>query len=65
MPESNISRELVFTYGEIIQILNEMERKNFSDWRQNLDLKYLEKLEQPLLVRSKNNSSKLDINFER
>lgn len=65
MPESSTRKQVVFTYGQTTQLLDEMERKYFSEWSQNLDVQYLKRLEQPLMVRCKDNSAKLDINFDK
>lgn len=46
-----------------MQILDEIVRKNFSEWTQKLDVQYLKRLEQPLMVRCKD--KKLDINFDK
>ncbi|XP_044040597.1 dynein axonemal heavy chain 2-like isoform X2 [Siniperca chuatsi] len=64
MPESYSRKQLVFTDGQMIQVLDEMVRKNFSEWSQNLDGQYLKRLEQPLMVRCKDKTAKLDINFD-
>ncbi|XP_070785989.1 dynein axonemal heavy chain 2 [Enoplosus armatus] len=64
MPESYSRKQVVFTYGQTIQVLDEMVRKNFSEWSQNLDGQYLKRLEQPLMARCKDKTAKLDINFD-
>lgn len=65
LPESYSRKQLVFTHGQIVQVLDEMMRKNFSEWSQNLDGQYLKRLEQPLMVRCKDKTGKLDVNFDR
>lgn len=65
MPESYSRKQLVITFGQMIQVLDEMVRKNFSEWIQNLDGQYLKRLEQPLMVRCKDKTAKLDINFDK
>ncbi|KAK5609612.1 Dynein heavy chain 2, axonemal [Crenichthys baileyi] len=65
MPESPSRRHIFFTYGQMVQVLDEIVRKNFFDWTQNLDGQYLKKLQQPLLVRCKNAPSRVDINFDK
>lgn len=65
MPESYNHKQVVYTYGQMVQVLDEMVRKNFSEWSQNLDGQYLKRLEQPLIVRCKDKTSKLDINFDQ
>lgn len=65
MPDSYNRKQLVFTHGQMVQVLDEMVRKNFSEWSQNLDGRYLKRLEQPLMVRCKDKTTKLDINFDK
>uniref|UniRef100_A0A667XC84 Dynein axonemal heavy chain 2 n=1 Tax=Myripristis murdjan TaxID=586833 RepID=A0A667XC84_9TELE len=57
--------EVLFDQGQLVQILDELVRKNFSEWSQNLDRQSLKRLEQPLIVRCKMNTNKLDINFDK
>ncbi|KAM7366101.1 hypothetical protein PAMP_015569 [Pampus punctatissimus] len=64
MPESESRKQVFYTYGHMVQVLDEIVRKNFSEWSQTLDGQYLKKLEQPLMVRSKDKTAKLDINFD-
>lgn len=65
MPESSVHKQVFFTYGQTMQLLDGLERKYFSEWSQNLDIQYIKRLEQPLLLRSRDKSAKLDINFDR
>lgn len=65
MPETYSRKQVFYAYTQIVQVLDEMVRKNFSEWSQSLDGHYLKRLEQPLLVRSKDKSARLDINFDR
>lgn len=65
MPEVGFGDEVLFDQGQLVQILDELVRKNFSEWSQNLDRQSLKRLEQPLIVRCKMNTSKLDINFDK
>ncbi|XP_070849918.1 dynein axonemal heavy chain 2 [Chaetodon trifascialis] len=64
IPESYSHKQVVFTCGQVVHILDEMMRKNFSEWSQNLDGQYLKSLEQPLMVRCKDKTAMLDINFD-
>lgn len=60
------SRKLVFSkYGQIIEALDQMEKDTYSNWIQNLDEKYIKRLEKPLMVRCKDNTSMLAINFDK
>lgn len=61
--DSQTCKELLTTCGQTMQILDEIVRKNFSEWTQKLDVQYLKRLEQPLMVRCKD--KKLDINFDK
>ncbi|CAN9505279.1 unnamed protein product [Ophioblennius macclurei] len=49
---------------QTIQILEEMVLKNFREWSQKLDIHYIKRLEQPLLVRTRDENAKLNINFD-
>ncbi|XP_062240587.1 dynein axonemal heavy chain 2 [Platichthys flesus] len=64
IPESYSRKQLILSYGQMVQVLDEMVKKNFSEWNQNLDGEYRKRLEQPLLLRCKHNHAKLDINFD-
>lgn len=61
MPDSGISLSLTQT----MHLLDETERSSYSEWSQNLDAQYLQRLEQPLMMRCRDNQAKLDINFDR
>ncbi|MEQ2214308.1 hypothetical protein XENOCAPTIV_000742 [Xenoophorus captivus] len=61
-PHYNSSERIT---GLFCQLLDEIVRKNFFDWTQNLDGQYLKKLQQPLLVRCKNAPFRVDINFDK
>ncbi|XP_068615161.1 dynein axonemal heavy chain 2-like [Brachionichthys hirsutus] len=64
MPESATSKQIISNYDQIIQLLDETERKNFNQWSQSLDVQYLRRLEKPLIVRCKDQPAKLDINID-
>ncbi|XP_075968107.1 dynein axonemal heavy chain 2 [Anarhichas minor] len=63
LPES-YNHKVFLTYSQIVQVLDEMERKSFSEWNQKLDGQSLKKLEQPLMVRRKDSTAKLKVNFD-
>lgn len=65
MPDSYSRKQVVFTQGQMVQVLDEMVRRDFSVWSQNLDGRYLKRLEQPLMMRCKDKTAKLDINFDK
>ena len=58
-------KQIVYTYSQTNQFLDEMERKMFAEWSQNLEVQYLKRLEQPLMVRCKDDVTKLDLNFDK
>uniref|UniRef100_A0A8C2ZK56 Dynein axonemal heavy chain 2 n=1 Tax=Cyclopterus lumpus TaxID=8103 RepID=A0A8C2ZK56_CYCLU len=64
LPESSNRKQVFFTYSQMVQVMDELERKSFSDWNQKLDGQCLKKLEQPLMVRHKDSTAMLDINFD-
>lgn len=61
MTDSGISVSL----SQTMHLLDETERSSYSEWSQNLDAQYLQRLEQPLIMRCRDNQAKLDINFDR
>ncbi|KAK1890151.1 Dynein heavy chain 2 axonemal, partial [Dissostichus eleginoides] len=64
MPESNSRKQVVLINAQMVQVFDERMRKNFSAWSQNLDTQYLKRLEQPLLLRCKDKTAKLEVNFD-
>nr|XP_046242172.1 dynein axonemal heavy chain 2 isoform X2 [Scatophagus argus] len=64
MPETSSQRQLVLTFGQTIQCLDEIESKSYYEWSQNLDVQYLKLLEKPIMVRCKDSSTKLGVNFD-
>ncbi|KAK2862755.1 hypothetical protein Q5P01_002288 [Channa striata] len=64
MTESYNRKQVVLTYTQTIHVLDEIVRNNFSIWNQNLGSQYLKRLEQPLMVRCKDKTAKLNINFD-
>ncbi|XP_054907024.1 dynein axonemal heavy chain 2 isoform X1 [Poeciliopsis prolifica] len=64
MPESPSRKEIIFNFAQMNHMLDEVVRKNFFEWTQNLDGQYLKKLQQTLLVRLKGTPSRLEINFD-
>lgn len=63
MPQ--IGKEVLLAHGQTVQTLDELVRRNFSKWSQDLDQQSLTRLEQPLMVRCRENTAKLDINFDK
>ncbi|XP_047186413.1 dynein axonemal heavy chain 2 isoform X2 [Scophthalmus maximus] len=62
--ESYSSKQVLLTYGQMVHVMDEIVLKNFSEWTHNLDGQYLKRLQNPLLVRCKENPAKLDVNFD-
>lgn len=65
MSKSNTQNQVFLTYDEIVKFLDEIVKNSFSMWSQNLDVQYIKKLEQPLMVRCKDKTTKLNINFDK
>ncbi|KAM3621055.1 uncharacterized protein V6R79_005381 [Siganus canaliculatus] len=64
LPESSSRTQLMATYDQLMKSLDEMEKRNFNEWKQNLDPYWYKKLERPLLVQCKDNSGVLNVNFD-
>ncbi|XP_074478915.1 dynein axonemal heavy chain 2 [Sebastes fasciatus] len=64
MHDPSSSKQVALTNEQTAHIMDEVVRKNFSEWSQNLDGEYIKRLEQPLMVRCKDKTGKLDINFD-
>ncbi|XP_073321620.1 dynein axonemal heavy chain 2 [Pagrus major] len=65
MPETDSRKQIETIYGQTKQALDDMEKETFREWSQSLDGQYLKRLEQPLMVRSKDESGMLNINFNK
>ncbi|XP_034551682.1 dynein heavy chain 2, axonemal-like [Notolabrus celidotus] len=65
MHESFSYKEVVSTHGQLVEVMDEMVRRSFTMWNQRLDHQYIKRLEQPLLVRCKDKTAKLDVNFDK
>ncbi|XP_028285542.1 dynein heavy chain 2, axonemal [Parambassis ranga] len=64
MPDSYTRKAVVSSCSQTIEVIDELVRKSFSEWSQKLDGQHLKSLEQPLMVRCKDRSNELDINFD-
>ncbi|KAM8871594.1 dynein axonemal heavy chain 2 isoform 7-T7 [Synchiropus picturatus] len=64
LPESFSQKQVFTTYSQMVHLLDELVRKEFSEWSQNLDRLHVKKLEQPLMLRSKDKVPRLDITFD-
>lgn len=65
MSESDSRKHVVLSYNQLVQVLDEIVRNNLSMWNQYLDGQYLKRLEQPLMVRYKHKTARLNINFDK
>ncbi|XP_063042411.1 dynein axonemal heavy chain 2 [Engraulis encrasicolus] len=65
MPAIGTGEEVRVAHAQLVQTLDELVRRIFSDWSQGLDRTSLKRLDQPLMVRSRDRSGLLDINFDR
>ncbi|XP_029381754.1 dynein heavy chain 2, axonemal [Echeneis naucrates] len=64
MPQSHSHKQVFYTYAQMVQVMDELVRTNFSEWNKSLDGQYIKRLEQPLMLRCKKSSAKLDISFD-
>ncbi|KAJ0006370.1 hypothetical protein NQD34_013643, partial [Periophthalmus magnuspinnatus] len=64
MPGSYSRKHVLVMYSQMVQVLDEMMRRSFSDWTQGLDGQSFTKLEQTLMARSKDHSGCLELNFD-
>ncbi|KAI4898373.1 hypothetical protein NFI96_012388, partial [Prochilodus magdalenae] len=65
MPQIGSGEEVRVAHGQLVQTLDELVRRIFSEWSQSLDRQSLKKLDQPLMIRCKEKTGMLDINFDK
>lgn len=65
MPHIGSGEEVCLAYSQLVQTLDELVRRVFSEWSQSLDRQSLKRLDQPLMVRCKEKQGMLDINFDK
>ncbi|XP_056156824.1 dynein axonemal heavy chain 2 [Lampris incognitus] len=65
LPKTEICSEVHLAYSQLVEILDELLRKSFSEWSQGLDRESFKRLDQPLMVRSRENTAILDVNFDQ
>ncbi|KAM3857822.1 dynein axonemal heavy chain 2 [Diretmus argenteus] len=65
IPQIGSGTEVLLAHGQTVQTLDELVKRNFSKWSQGLDQQNLTGLEQPLMVRCRENTAKLDTNFDK
>ncbi|XP_072544049.1 dynein axonemal heavy chain 2 [Salminus brasiliensis] len=52
-------------YGQLVQTLDELVKRMYSEWSQSLDRQSLRNLNQPLMIRCKEKPGVLDSNFDK
>lgn len=65
MLESRTGKQNMSIYSQTMNLLDDTQKRNFAEWSQNLELQYFRRLEQPLMIRCKDNSCMLDLNFDK
>ncbi|KAM9407837.1 LOW QUALITY PROTEIN: dynein axonemal heavy chain 2 [Salvelinus alpinus] len=65
MPHIGSGEEVRLAYSQLVQTLDELVRRVFSEWSQSLDRQSLKRLDQPLMMRCKEKQGMLDINFDK
>ncbi|XP_045081518.1 dynein axonemal heavy chain 2 isoform X2 [Coregonus clupeaformis] len=65
LPQIGSGEEVRLAYSQLVQTLDELVRRIFSEWSQSLDRQSLKRLDQPLMVRCKEKQGMLDINFDK
>ncbi|KAJ8389318.1 hypothetical protein AAFF_G00121830 [Aldrovandia affinis] len=65
MRETSDRDEVHLAHGQLLQALDERVRRIFSTWSQSLDQLSLNRLEQPLMTRCRDQPRMLDVNFDK
>ncbi|XP_040202767.1 dynein heavy chain 2, axonemal [Rana temporaria] len=65
MPRVGVGEEIIHEYQQLIQKLDELVRKIFSEWSQLADRQATKRLDIPLMVRSQEKPGMLDVNFDK
>ncbi|KAL7880425.1 hypothetical protein SRHO_G00026790 [Serrasalmus rhombeus] len=65
MPQIGSGEEVRAAHGQLVQTLDELVRRIFSEWSQSLERQSLKKLDQSLMIRCKEKPGMLDINFDK
>ncbi|XP_035375794.1 dynein heavy chain 2, axonemal [Electrophorus electricus] len=65
LPHTGSWEEACVAHRQLVQQLDELVRRMFSEWSQSLDRHSLKRLEQPLMVRCKEKPGMLDVNFDK
>ncbi|MCJ8731422.1 hypothetical protein PDJAM_G00199410 [Pangasius djambal] len=65
MPQTDTGQEVHEAYRQLAHTMDERIRRLFSEWSQSLDHHNLKGLDQPLMIRCKEKTGMLDINFNK
>ena len=65
MAQTGSGEEVCLAHGQLVQTLDELLRKTFSDWSQGVDRQSIQRLEQPLMLRCRQDNTMPDINFDK
>ncbi|XP_051578639.1 dynein axonemal heavy chain 2 [Myxocyprinus asiaticus] len=65
LPQVNSRDEVHVAYAQLVLSLDEKVRRIFTDWSQSLKKECLASLDQPLMIRCKEKTGLLDINFNK
>uniref|UniRef100_A0A8C4Z8H0 Dynein, axonemal, heavy chain 2 n=1 Tax=Gadus morhua TaxID=8049 RepID=A0A8C4Z8H0_GADMO len=63
--QTGSGEEVCLAHGQLVQTLDELLRKTYSDWSQGVDRQSIQRLEQPLMLRCRQDNTMLDINFDK
>lgn len=65
MPQHHTGQEVHEAYRQEVHTMDEWIRRLFSEWSQSLNHHNLKGLDQPLMIRCKDKTGMLDINFNK
>ncbi|MCI4377271.1 hypothetical protein PGIGA_G00201730 [Pangasianodon gigas] len=65
MPQNDTGQEVHEAYRQLAHTMDERIRRLFSEWSQSLDHHNLKGLNQPLMIRCKEKTGMLDVNFNK
>ncbi|XP_039605580.1 dynein heavy chain 2, axonemal [Polypterus senegalus] len=65
IPNIGTGEEVRASYQQLVQILDDMVRKIFTEWNQTLDKNNLKRLEMPLMTRSQEKTGLMQVNFDK
>ncbi|KAM6949562.1 LOW QUALITY PROTEIN: dynein axonemal heavy chain 2 [Aplochiton taeniatus] len=65
IPQIGSGEESRLAHGQLVQTLDELVRRIFSEWSQSVDRQSLKRLDQPLMARCKEKAGMLDVNFDK